>query len=106
MTPLSQPATAARRPRNCEKRATSSSYARMVWGESFRIDWQWRMNADAASPNSTSSNLQNWWMRHGSRDRRATRPEFRRDGLGGGAAGAQQRAADGRLAAGIRAPGS
>ena len=27
---------------------------RVVWGESFRMDWQWRMNADAASRNSTS----------------------------------------------------
>src|SRR5258706_563883 len=88
MTPLSQPATAARRPRNCEKRATSSSYARMVWGESFRIDWQWRMNADAASRNSTSSNLQNWWMRHGSRDGPPRRPEFRGGGARGGGGGA------------------
>src|SRR5438034_169538 len=96
MTPLSQPVTAARRPRNCEKRATSSSYARMVWGESFRIDWQWRMNEEAASRNSTSSNLQNWWMRHGSRDGPPRRPEFRRGGHGGRAGGGERRAGGGR----------
>src|SRR5690348_3647590 len=53
----------------------------MVWGESFRIDWQWRMNSDAASRNSTSiatSRIGEW--RTLSDQVVPRRPDFRRDG--------------------------